>query len=70
MENEGHSDITFISECNFNEDHIDRALKNLKDIWQQNEAIRKEMELIKANPKAYIKPVRDEIVGKINQLRD
>lgn len=65
-----HSDITFTTEENKNEDHVDRALRNLKDLQRENEMIRMEMQRIKANPKAFIKPIRDEMSLKINQLRE
>lgn len=39
-----YDEITFISEFNRNEDHIDRALRTLKEIQNQNTAIKKEME--------------------------
>lgn len=64
------SDITFTIDENKNEDHVDRALRTLKDLQRENEAIRQEMQRIKANPKAFIKPTRDEFSIKINQLRD
>lgn len=68
---EEHSSITFISDYNTkSEDHIDRAVRNLKDLQRENELIRREMEMIKANPKAFIKPIRDELTNKINELRD
>lgn len=65
-----HSDITFTTEENKNEDHVDRALRNLKELQRENEMIRMEMQRIKANPKAFIKPIRDEMSLKINQLRE
>lgn len=49
---------------------MDRALRTLREIHRQNEQIRKEMEMIKNNPKAFIKPIRDEMGNKINLLRD
>jgi len=64
-----YDEITFISEFNRNEDHIDRALRTLKEIQNQNNAIKKEMEQIKTNPKNFIKPYRDELSSKINSLR-
>lgn len=63
-------DITFISECNLNEDHIDRALKTLREIQMQNQNIRSEIDIITSNPKVYVKAARDQIVSKINELRD
>lgn len=63
-------DITFISECNLNEDHIDRALKTLREIQMQNQNIRNEIDIITSNPKVYVKAARDQIVSKINELRD
>jgi phage host-nuclease inhibitor protein Gam len=67
---EEQSDITFTTDENKNEDHVDRALRNLKDLQRENDFIRKEMQRIKANPKAFIKPIRDELSLKINQLRE
>ncbi len=67
---EDSADITFISQCNLNEDHIDRALRNLKEIQFQNQALKTEMEIIKDNPKAFVKDARDGMVEKINVLRD
>jgi hypothetical protein len=64
-----YDEITFISEFNRNEDHIDRALRTLKEIQNQNTTIKKEMEQIKTNPKNFIKPYRDELSTKINNLR-
>ena len=64
-------DITFTShQDNRNEDHIDRALKNLKEIQQQNFHLKLQMQKLKINPKVYIKPIRDEICFKISHLRD
>lgn len=40
---EDHSDFTFTSEENRNEDHIDRAIRTLKDLQLGNAALRKEM---------------------------
>ena len=65
-----HDEITFISESNFNEDHVDRAHRTLKEVQDKNEAIRREMEMIRNNPKNFIKSIRDEMVNKINQIRD
>jgi thiamine pyrophosphate-dependent acetolactate synthase large subunit-like protein len=49
---------------------VDRALRNLKELQRENESLRQEMQRIKANPKAFIKPIRDEFSTKINQLRE
>lgn len=32
--------------------------------------VRQEMEKIKSNPKVFIKPIRDQLTEKINQLRE
>ena len=65
-----HVDMTFISESNCNEDHIDRANKTLRELQEKNEALRREMEMIRAHPKNFIRPVRDELVDKINLVRE
>lgn len=63
-------EITFTTEECRSEDHVDRAIRNLKELNKENELIRQEMQRIKSNPKAFIKPIRDQMSTKINQLKE